>query len=49
MPSFGRRAVLCLEIREYMMTWPEYKEGTKWWRVQDGHWRRGINVVLVTD
>jgi uncharacterized protein (DUF488 family) len=30
-PSFGRRIVLCLEkenIREYVMTWPEYKEGT---------------------
>jgi hypothetical protein len=30
-PSFSRRAVLALgrgSIREYMMTWPEYKEGT---------------------
>jgi uncharacterized protein (DUF488 family) len=29
-PSFGRRAVLRLEeeaFREYVMTWPEYKEG----------------------
>jgi hypothetical protein len=28
-PSFGRRTVLHLEeesIREYLMTWPEYKE-----------------------
>jgi hypothetical protein len=31
-------------IREYVMTWPEYKEGTNWWRVQDGYWRRGINL-----
>jgi hypothetical protein len=31
-------------IREYVMTWPEYKEGTNWWRVQDGHWHRGINL-----
>jgi hypothetical protein len=30
-PSFDRRAVLRLEeesIREYVMTWPEYKERT---------------------
>jgi hypothetical protein len=30
-PSFGRRAVFVLgkgNIREYVMTWPEYKEGT---------------------
>jgi uncharacterized protein (DUF488 family) len=30
-PSFGRRAVLRLEkeaFQEYVMTWPEYKEGT---------------------
>jgi ribosomal protein S14 len=31
-------------IREYVMTWPECKEGTNWWWVQDGHWRRGINL-----
>jgi hypothetical protein len=37
--AFGRGS-----IWEYVMTWPEYKEGTNWWRVQDGHWRRGINL-----
>jgi hypothetical protein len=31
-------------IREYVMTWPGYKEGTNWWRVRDGHWRRDINL-----
>jgi hypothetical protein len=31
-------------IREYVMTWPVYKEGTIWWWVQDGYWHRGINL-----
>jgi hypothetical protein len=26
------------------MTWLEHKEGTNSWRVQDGHWRQGINL-----
>jgi hypothetical protein len=28
-----------------MMTWPGYKEGTNWWQVRDGHWRRDINLA----
>jgi hypothetical protein len=31
-------------IREYVMTWPGYKERTNWWRVRDGHWRRDNNL-----
>jgi hypothetical protein len=27
-----------------VMTWHGYKEGTNWWRVRDGHWRRDINL-----
>jgi hypothetical protein len=26
------------------MTWLEYKEGTNWWRVQDGQWRQDIDL-----
>jgi hypothetical protein len=46
-PSFSRRAVLRLEEEAFgktWMTWPEYKEGTNWWQVQDEHWRQAINL-----
>jgi hypothetical protein len=47
--SFGRRTVWALKkgsFRECVMTWPGYKEGTNWWRVRDGHWRRSINLGI---
>jgi hypothetical protein len=47
-PSFGRRTVSLLKwsFRECVMMWPGYKEGTNWWRVRDGHWRRNINLGI---
>jgi hypothetical protein len=46
-PSFGRRVVLHLKKEVFGNTWwcgLNIMKGRIWWRVQDGHWHRGINL-----
>jgi hypothetical protein len=47
-PSFGKRTICAFKesFRECVVTWPDGKEGTSWWRIRDGYWRRSINLDI---
>jgi hypothetical protein len=47
-PSFGKRTVCAFKGKFSGMRGDvaRYKEGTSWWYIRDGHWRRSISLDI---